>query len=94
MPIQHAIWKVGDKPLPLSAGRLASGQKLEKMIVSDPRIPEWFATRGYSAKGSESNLIYVNDGKNLDYLKTYDDTWKVRLIEEDFHRLMVEMERV
>lgn len=43
MPIQHAIWKVGDKPLPLSAGRLASEQKLEEMIVSDPRIlsSEW-----------------------------------------------------
>jgi hypothetical protein len=38
MPIQHAIWKVGDKPSPLSASRLASEQKLEDMIVLDPRI--------------------------------------------------------
>lgn len=38
MPIQHAIWKVVDKPLPLSASRLASEQKLEEMIVRDPRI--------------------------------------------------------
>ena len=43
MPIQHAIWKVGDKPLALSASRLVSEQKLEEMIVSDPRIlsSEW-----------------------------------------------------
>lgn len=43
MPIQHAIWKVGDKPLPLSASRLASEQKLEEMIVRDSRIlsSEW-----------------------------------------------------
>ena len=43
MPIQHAIWKVGDTPQPLSAGQLASEQKLEEMIVRDPRIlsGEW-----------------------------------------------------
>lgn len=43
MPIQHAIWKVGVKPEPLSASQLASEQKLEEMIVRDPRIlsGEW-----------------------------------------------------
>ncbi len=42
----------------------------------------------YSAKDSEFDLIYVNGGNNLENLKTPDDTWKVRLIEENFHRLM------
>ena len=43
MPIQHAIWKVWDKPKPLAKGRLACEQKLEEMIVADPRIlsSEW-----------------------------------------------------
>ena len=43
MPIQHAIWKVGDTPQPLSASHLASEQMLEEMIVRDPRIlsGEW-----------------------------------------------------
>ena len=43
MPIQHAIWKVGDQPLPLSASRLASEQQLEEMIVRDSSIlsSEW-----------------------------------------------------
>ena len=43
MPIQHAIWKVGEKPTPLSKSRLASEQMLEEMIVTDPRIlsSEW-----------------------------------------------------
>jgi hypothetical protein len=43
MPIQHAIWKVGDNPKPLSASQLDSEQKLEEMIVRDPRIlsGEW-----------------------------------------------------
>ena len=38
MPIQHAIWKVGDKHTPLSTCRLTSEQKLEEMIVADPHI--------------------------------------------------------
>lgn len=43
MPIQHAIWKVGEKPIPLTTSRLASEQKLEEMIVTAPRIlsGEW-----------------------------------------------------
>lgn len=43
MPIQHAIWKVGDKPAPLARSRLVSEQKLEEMIVRDPKIlsSEW-----------------------------------------------------
>lgn len=41
-----------------------------------------------STKDFEFDLIYVNGDNNLENLKTADDTWKVRLIEEDFHRLM------
>ena len=55
-------------------------------------LDEWFTRQGYSAKDSEFDLIYVNGGNNLENLKTADDLWKVRLIEEDFHRLMFEME--
>ena len=38
MPIQLAIWKVGDIHQPLAASQLASEQKLEEVIVRDPRI--------------------------------------------------------
>lgn len=43
MPMQHVIWKVGDKPEPLAVSKLVSEQKLEEMIVSDPDIlsSEW-----------------------------------------------------
>jgi hypothetical protein len=43
MPAQHAIWKVGENPVPLTAGRLPSEQQLEEMIKRDSRIlsPEW-----------------------------------------------------
>jgi hypothetical protein len=38
MPIKHAIWTVGEKPLPLAPGRLATERQLEEMIVADLRI--------------------------------------------------------
>lgn len=43
MPIKHAIWKIGNKPMPLARGSLVNEQKLEEMIVGDPDIlsSEW-----------------------------------------------------
>jgi adenine-specific DNA-methyltransferase len=55
-------------------------------------LDTWFTRAGYSAKDSEFDLIYVNGDNNLENLKAVDDTWKVRLIEEDFHRLMFDTE--
>ena len=68
--------------------RKLSGEPEQDNLVLD----DWFTRQGYSAKDSEFDLIYVNGGNNLENLKTIDDLWKVRLIEEDFHRLMFEME--
>jgi adenine-specific DNA-methyltransferase len=69
--------------------RKLSGNPEEDNLVLD----EWFTKQGYSSKDSEFDLIYVNGGNNLENLKAPDDTWKVRLIEEDFHRLMFDTER-
>jgi len=66
--------------------RKLTGNPEEDNLVLD----EWFTKQGYSSKDSEFDLIYVNGGNNLENLKTPDDLWKVRLIEEDFHRLMFE----
>ena len=68
--------------------RKLTGEPEQDNLVLD----EWFTKQGYSAKDSEFDLIYVNGGNNLENLKTPDDLWKVRLIEEDFHRLMFEIE--
>jgi hypothetical protein len=92
MPIRSAIWKVSKKPQPLAESSLGNEKLFEDMIVIEPRIPEWLTKLAYSAKGSEFDRIYVNGGNNLENFKTHDDTWKMRLIEEDFHRLMIEME--
>jgi adenine-specific DNA-methyltransferase len=70
-----------------------------RKLIGEPEqenlvLDEWFTKQGYSAKDSECDLIYVNGGNNLENLKSPDDTWKVRLIEEYFHRLMFEMQGV
>jgi adenine-specific DNA-methyltransferase len=70
--------------------RKLTGEPEQDNLVLD----EWFTKHGYSAKDSEFHLIYVNGGNNLENLKTPDDTWKVRLIEEEFHRLMFDTEGV
>jgi len=43
MPVRHAIWKVGDPPVPLDSSRLECEQILENMIVRNPCIlsDEW-----------------------------------------------------
>ena len=68
--------------------RKLTGEPEQDNLVLD----EWSTRQGYSARDSEFDLIYVNGGNNLENLKTPDDLWKVRVIEEDFHRLMFEME--
>ena len=57
-------------------------------------LDTWFTRQGYSAKDSEFGVIYVNGDNNLENLRAPDDNWKVRLIEEDFHRLMFDTERL
>jgi adenine-specific DNA-methyltransferase len=84
------------------AGTTPDGRKtliIWRKLTGDPEqdnlvLDEWFTKQGYSAKDSEFDLIYVNGGNNLENLKSPEDTWKVRLIEEDFHRLMFESEGV
>ena len=70
--------------------RKLTGQPEQDNLVLD----EWFTKQGYSTKDREFQLIYVNGDNNLENLKAPDDTWKVRLIEEDFHRLMFDTEGV
>ena len=68
-------------------GETAEGVEQDNLILD-----EWFTRQGYSSKDSEFDLIYVNGTNNLENLRAPDDTWKVRLIEDDFHRLMFEAE--
>jgi len=66
------------------------GESPEGVEQDNLVLDEWFKKMGYSSKDREFDLIYVNGTNNLENLKTPDDQWKVRLIEEDFKRLMFE----
>ncbi|GAB6062695.1 site-specific DNA-methyltransferase [Deferrisoma palaeochoriense] len=70
------------------------GEEPEGIEQDNLVLDEWFTKQGYSSKDSEFDLIYVNGDNNLENLKAPDETWKVRLIEEDFLRLMFDTERV
>lgn len=69
MPIQHAIWKVGDKPEPLTSSLLASEQKLEEMIVRDPRIlsSEWMliGRQEVTSHGGRIDLLAIAPDASL-----------------------------
>jgi adenine-specific DNA-methyltransferase len=71
--------------------RNLTGNLEEDNLVLDTYMSEKLKI---STRDFEFDLIYVNGSNNLENLKLPDDTWKVRLIEEDFHHLMFEMEDV
>ena len=52
-------------------------------------LDEWFTGHsGFADEEGGYDLVYVNGDNNLENLKAPADTWRVRLIEEAFHRLM------
>lgn len=54
-------------------------------------LDTWFRDKqAFSVKDTEFDLIYVNGDNTLENLRLPDESWKVRLTEEDFHRLMFE----
>ena len=55
-------------------------------------LNEWFGSQcsEYTQAEIHPDLSYVNGSNNRENLKSPADTWTVRLIEDDFHRLMWE----
>ncbi|OQY32630.1 MAG: hypothetical protein B6241_10365 [Spirochaetaceae bacterium 4572_59] len=53
-------------------------------------LDEWFKKFRLSTADFEYDTIYVNGSNNLPNLKQDDENWKVRLIEEEFHKKMWE----
>ena len=56
--------------------------------IDSDAFDEWFKKQDYNTKDQEYDLIYVNGDNNIENLRRGDQTWKVRLIEEEFGRLM------
>jgi adenine-specific DNA-methyltransferase len=57
-------------------------------------LDQWFEKQDYNTREMTYDVFYVNGDNNLENLRRPDQTWKVRLIEEEFHRLMFEAEGV
>lgn len=57
-------------------------------------LENYFSKRNYSTLDFEFNRIYVNGDNNLENLKIGEEQWKVALIEEEFKRLMFDVEGV
>ncbi len=62
--------------------------------MDNDKLDDWFRRQGYNSKDTEFDLIYVNGDNNLENMRREDQTWKVRLIEEEFHRLMFDVKDV
>jgi adenine-specific DNA-methyltransferase len=76
--------------------------KGEKVLViwrntldkSNADLDDFFLRQGYNTRDMEFDVIYVNGDNNLENLKRPDETWKVRLVEEEFERLMFDVQDV
>jgi adenine-specific DNA-methyltransferase len=62
--------------------------------TSSDALDEWFKKQRYNTQDQEYDIIYVNGDNNLENLRRGDQTWKVRLIEEEFGRLMFDVEGI
>ena len=61
---------------------------------SNADLDTFFQKQAYKTADTEFDLIYVNGDNNLENLRRTDETWKVRLIEQEFHRLMFDVRDV
>ncbi len=61
---------------------------------SNTDLDQFFQKQAYKTGDNEFDLIYVNGDNNLENLRRADETWKVRLIEREFHRLMFDVRDV
>jgi adenine-specific DNA-methyltransferase len=76
--------------------------KEEKVLIiwrntkekSNKALETFLRKQDYSTRDMEFDLIYVNGDNNLENIRRPDETWKVRLIEEEFKRLMFDVEDV
>lgn len=54
-------------------------------------LETWFRDKqAFSVRDTEFDLIYVNGDNTLENIRLDDESWKVRLTEQDFQRLMFE----
>ncbi|HUY87102.1 MAG TPA: site-specific DNA-methyltransferase [Pirellulales bacterium] len=62
--------------------------------LDNDALDKWFQKQDYNTREMVYDVFYVNGDNNLENLRRPDQTWKVRLIEEEFQRLMFDVEDV
>lgn len=62
--------------------------------VSNKNLDAWFEKQKYSTQDMEFDVIYVNGNNNLENLRKSDETWKVRLTEEEFLKRMFDVKDI
>jgi adenine-specific DNA-methyltransferase len=56
--------------------------------LDNDALDQWFEKQDYNTREMVYDVFYVNGDNNLENLRRPDQTWKVRLIENEFQRLM------
>ena len=67
-------------------------RNIDKM--DNDALDKWFRKQDYNTRELLYDVFYVNGDNNLENLRLPDQTWKVRLIEEEFQRLMFDVQDV
>jgi adenine-specific DNA-methyltransferase len=62
--------------------------------VSSADLDAFFRKQDFNPRDAEFDVIYVNGDNNLENLRRPDETWKVRLIEEEFLSRMFDVRDV
>lgn len=83
-------------------GRTSDGDKIliiwrtisDDIVKDNATLDAYFLKKKYSTQDFEFNRIYVNGDNNLQNLKLDEERWKVVLIEEEFKRLMFDVQNV
>lgn len=83
-------------------GRTLDGEKIlviwrsftDDIVKDNAALDAYFLKKKYSTQDFEYNRIYVNGDNNLQNLKLDEERWKVVLIEEEFKKLMFDVQDV
>ncbi len=60
--------------------------------VTNEQLEDFFKKQGYNTRDFEFERVYVNGDNHLENLKLAENKWKVVLIEEEFKRLMFDVQ--
>lgn len=70
------------------------GANRKALIITESRRTQEYLRNFLEAIGYGGQIVLFNGDNNLENLRRLDQTWKVRLIEEEFKRLMFDVETI